>query len=114
MIESYTFGKIKVNGRTYKTDIRISAAGDVIPEWWRKQGHVAEVADVKNIVNEHTRFFVLGRGEPGMMKASPALKQFLEEKNINLIEEKSQKAAEIVNRLHSEGTPFAAGFHLTC
>ncbi len=114
VIQDYRFGKIKIDDITYTTDVKISPEGMVIPQWWRKRGHRVEIDDVKDILTDEVRILVLGKGKPGLMKASTELKQYLETRNITLVEEASSKAVQRVNKLFSDGIKCAAGFHLTC
>ena len=114
IIEEYHFGTIKIDGITYRNDIRISPSGRILPEWWRENGHRVEIEDVQDILEDGVEIFVLGKGKPGLMKASKALQKYLMERNIMLIEESSLKAVQRVNKLFADGNKFAAGFHLTC
>ncbi len=113
MIEQYSFGNIVVNSVRYTNDMKI-VQGKVVPEWWRKRGHSVDVDDVQDILKSGPDIVVLGKGSPGMMKATRALREFLKDRNIKLIEEKTTKAVETFNLLLKEGQDIAAGFHLTC
>ncbi len=113
MIEQYSFGNIVVNSVKYINDIKI-VQGKVISEWWRKRGHSVDVDDIQDILQSGPDIVVFGKGLPGLMKATRALREFLKEHNIELIEEKTTKAVETFNRLLKEGQNIAAGFHLTC
>ncbi len=114
IIEEYHFGKIKINGVTYRNDIRISPSGRILPQWWRIKSHRVEIEDLKDILDNDVEIFVLGKGKPGLMKASKDLKQYFVKKNILLVEESTSKAVLRVNKLFTSGKKFAAGFHLTC
>jgi hypothetical protein len=113
MIEDFSFGNIMVNGTTYTNDIKI-IQGKVIPAWWRKKGHQVSIDDIQDIIDAGPDILVLGKGKPGMMKSTPALCEFLKQKNIDLIEEKTSKAIKTFNRLFRQGKNVCAGFHLTC
>ncbi len=113
MIEAYRFGNIKVDGKNYTSDIKI-IGGRVISNWWRKTGHEVDVGDVADILNSDVDILVVGKGQPGMMKVSAALRDELERKGIKLIEKPTAEAYEEFNRLFSEGKKVAAAFHLTC
>ncbi len=113
MIEQYSFGNIVVNSVKYINDMKI-VQGKVVPEWWRQRGHFVDVDDIQDILQSGPDIVVLGKGSPGMMKATRALHEFLKDRNITLIEEKTTKAVETFNRLLKEGQNTAAGFHLTC
>ena len=114
MIEAYSFGRITIKGKLYTRDIQINSQGRVLPDWQRQKGHIVYKEDVLNILDSNTPLLILGKGEPGMMKASQALKQYLRQNQIELVEKPSSQAAELVNQLVKEKRPFAAGFHLTC
>lgn len=113
MIEQYSFGNIVVNSVRYTNDMKI-VQGKVVPEWWRQRGHSVDVDDIQDILKSGPDIVVLGKGSPGLMKATRALREFLKDRNIKLIEEKTTKAVETFNRLFKEGRNIAAGFHLTC
>ena len=113
MIENFSFGNIVVNGITYTNDIKI-IQGKVIPSWWRKKGHKVSIDDIQDIIDARPDILVLGKGKPGMMKSTPSLCEFLKQKHIDLIEEKTSKAVITFNRLFKQGKNVCAGFHLTC
>ena len=115
MIEEYKFGRIKINGRIFTRDILIKPDLTIITQWRRQSGHSVTPDDLDALLLAPLpEIIVLGQGDPGMMKASPALEDHLERLGIRLIQEKSLRAAEIVNNLVSADQTFAAGFHLTC
>ena len=113
MIEQYTFGNVVVNGVSFNNDIKI-IQGNVVSEWWRKSGHFVEVDDIQDILKSKPDILVMGKGQPGQMKSTDALRKFLAKNNIELIEEKTYEAVETFNRLFKEGKNVAAGFHLSC
>jgi hypothetical protein len=113
MIENFSFGNIVINGITYTNDIKI-IQGKVISSWWRKKGHQVNIDDIQDIIAAGPDILVLGKGKPGMMKSTPSLCEFLKQKHIDLIEEKTSKAIITFNRLFKQGKNVCAGFHLTC
>ena len=114
MIENYGFGRITIHGKTYTEDLQITPSRKIVPQWRREKGHRVDIDDVAGILDKNTRVLVLGKGKPGLMKASKELKAYLARNSIDLVEKPSAEAAEIVNQLANEDKPFAAGFHLTC
>ena len=56
----------------------------------------------------------VGKGSPGMMKASNDCLEWLEQNQIKVIEEATVEAVKTFNRLSKEGKNVAAGLHLTC
>ena len=113
MITEYSFGKIRVKGTWYNSDILIHQ-GDVIADWWRKDGHLCDVADLDLVLKAPPDIFILGKGNPGLMKATDNLQAYLKQRNIKLIEQPTREAAITFNRLFSQRQNIAAGFHLTC
>lgn len=102
-----------INGIHYTDDIKIIGK-KVVPDWWRKSGHRVEPADIADILAAEPDIIILGKGEPGQMRASQQLVDLLKEKNIELIEQSTKKAVATFNKLHQNGKNIAAGFHLTC
>jgi hypothetical protein len=51
---------------------------------------------------------------PGLMKATTELRKYLEQEDIQLIEEPTATAFKTYNKLYQEGKNVSAGFHLTC
>jgi len=112
MITQYDFGKIRVNGTWYQHDLRISDR-TVLPDWWRTNGHTCDVEDVADILADCPDILILGRGKPGMMQASSALKRYLQQHDIELIQQPTMEAVQTFNDLYGR-RKVAAGFHLTC
>lgn len=112
MISQYTFGKIRVNGRWHRHDLRISG-GTVLPDWWRKNGHVCDIDDVAELLADSPDTLIIGQGKPGLMRATEQLKHHLQHHNIELIEQPTADAVATFNRLY-KNKKVAAGFHLTC
>ena len=112
-IEHFSFGRIVVDGVAYTSDIKIMG-GKVIPGWWRKSGHKVEIEDIEEMIDAHPEFLVIGKGDPGLMQTSEALRERLKSNEIELIEEKTAKAVQTFNRLSQAGKAVFAGFHVGC
>ncbi len=113
MIENYRFGEIIIQGKRFTSDVKINLKKEVISPWWRRQGHVVELDDLEDLLKESPEVLILGQGDPGLMKASSTLKEFLKKKNIELIEMPTRLAIEEYNKL-KDRKRVVAGFHLTC
>ncbi|MCB2180626.1 MAG: hypothetical protein KQH63_01200 [Desulfobulbaceae bacterium] len=113
MIENYSFGKMTISGKTFSSDLKI-IAGKIIPDWWRKSGHLVEESDIHDILAAAPDYLVIGKGNPGIMKVGVKLSKQLAASGISLIEEPTARAITTFNRLTGEGKNVAAGFHLTC
>ena len=112
MIESYDFGRIVINGKRFGSDL-IIFADRVDGNWWRKEGHILSVDDVKKIVDAKPEVLVVGTGYSGLMKVPPQTERCLAPSGIELIAEKTEKACKIYNDL-SKSRKVVAALHLTC
>lgn len=113
MIESYRFGRLKISGRTYTSDVMVYDES-VNANWWRKKGHELCVSDIRQAVAEfNPQVIVVGTGKFGMMKILPETLRFLESLQIQLIFEKTMQAWQTYNRLANSGNVLGM-FHLTC
>ena len=113
MITEFSFGKIVVNGKTYKNDIKI-VNGQVISGWWRKNGHRVAVEDMTDVLEAEPEVVVIGKGSPGLLKSTTSLREYLAINHIQLIEKRTSKAIDVFNKLVQQGRKVAAGFHISC
>jgi len=81
MIESYDFGRIVINGRTYTTDV-IVLPDRVFSSWWRRAGHKLVPADLDEVVAARPDVLVVGTGYSGLMRVLPETETYLAEQNI--------------------------------
>jgi hypothetical protein len=112
MIDSYSFGRITINGKSYTSDI-ILLPDRVIPSWWRKEGHSLCLLDLEEISFEHYDAFIVGTGFFGAMKINDEVNKFMEKIGIKLFGEKTKDAV----RRYTEISPqikAVGAFHLTC
>ena len=113
MIESYNFGKIVVNGKVYTSDL-IIFNDSVMENWWRKEGHKLHIEDLREVVERKPEILVVGTGYFGFMKVPKDVKEFLAQKGIELISQKTGEACKTFNKLLSSKRKVAAALHLTC
>ena len=113
MITAFSVGRMVIDGVTYTNDVKI-IQNTVVPDWWRKSGHSVDVDDVHDILSYHPDILVIGKGDPGYMTTTPALRKVLEQKSIELIEDKTTKAIQLFNQTLKAGKRIAAGFHVAC
>ena len=113
MIESYRFGKIVINGKSYSSDVII--IGDhVKSNWWRREGHRLHIEDLEEVTSRDVEVLVVGTGYFGLMKVPEDVKRFLAEKGIEVIVQKTADACKTFNKLKDSGKKVAAALHLTC
>ena len=112
-IDSYSFGKIVIDGREHTSDC-IILEGTVIDSWWRKQGHVLSPDDLLPILEAKPDVLVVGCGAFGVMKVSEQTRQVLRDNHITLQALKTAQAVERFNELTDQEVNVAAALHLTC
>ena len=112
-VEDYRFGHIRINGQTYRNDVKIIQDA-VKPEWWRKNGHLVRRQDLSDILAAEPEILVIGKGASGQMALDKGLAEELEKEGIRLIAAPTAEAVSEFNRLSGENRRVAAGFHLTC
>ncbi|MEW6052374.1 MAG: Mth938-like domain-containing protein [Nitrospirota bacterium] len=111
-IEHYSFGRMSIGGTTYTSDL-IIYPGRVDASWWRKTGHMLEVADLQEVLAARPQVLLIGTGAHGLMKVPKETRDYLESRDIEVFVQKTDKAAELFNTLQTDKTVIAA-FHLTC
>jgi hypothetical protein len=113
LIEKYAFGSMRVGGRTYYTDIVITA--DAITEWWREEGHLVQPSDLVTILEKKPAVLVLGTGYSGGMQVSKETSELCRKQGVELIVGRTAMTLDIYNRIAGEGKrALVAAFHLTC
>jgi len=112
IIDSYRFGQIVVNGKTYTSDV-IIFPDRVNDNWRRKTSHQLHLDELSEAIAEKPEVLVVGTGASGLMEVLPEVEQRLEAQGIKLIAEPTGEACDIYNQLcHSQKV--VAALHLTC
>lgn len=111
-VDSYEFGAIVIDGRTYRTDLLIWP-GQLQADWWRLEGHLLQVPDVFEALAANPRVLVVGTGAYGNLAIDPELVAHLQDKGIDLIARPTREACQSLNELAGKRR-LAAALHLTC
>jgi hypothetical protein len=112
MIESYSFGYIVIDGKSYTSDV-IIFPNRVEDNWWRRRGHRLAPEDLKGVLAEEARILVVGTGRTGLMRVPPETLEYLTSRGFEVIVEKTGDAYQTYNRLAQQG-PVIAALHLSC
>ena len=110
-VDYYSFGSISINGTSYNADL-IVFPNKIETNWWRLQGHLLQIADIRKIFDISPEVLIIGTGDYGYMKVSDDILEELEKRNIKYFVEKSSKAIEIFNSCKEKNKVLA--IHLTC
>jgi len=112
-IEYYSFGEIIIDGARYRNDVIIH--GERIIEWWRKEGHLVQVEDLDEVLDDRPDILIIGTGYYGAMKVSPGVEGTCSELGIRLIAQTTQEAYRTHNELvENEKLRISTALHLTC
>jgi len=111
-IDSYTFGRIVVDGKSYDSDV-ILYKGTVYPNWLRMSGHLFQIDDIEKHLKKNPKKLLTGTGFSKMMKVNPEAKSYLKKASIEVIIESTSSAWKTFNSL-SDKEDVMAAFHLTC
>ncbi len=113
MIDTYTFGEIRIDGQRYSSDV-IIWPDHVKSPWWRARGHVLAADDLAEVLAAPPRVLVIGTGYYGRMTVPRETLSTLQAQGIELHVSQTRKAVDEFNRLARECADIVAAFHLTC
>lgn len=112
MIQSYSFGRIEINGQKYTSDV-IIFPDRVESNWWRKEGHSLHEEDIQGILEKKPDILVVGTGNSGLMTVPSKTRERIESAGIRLVVEPTEEACKTFNELIKRKKVVAA-LHLTC
>ncbi|MEA1965318.1 MAG: MTH938/NDUFAF3 family protein [Candidatus Aerophobetes bacterium] len=112
MIDSYEFGHIVIEGKSYTSDIIIYPQ-KIDAHWWRKEGHLLLPQDLKEVLEEKPEVLIIGTGDSGLMKVPPETLMYIKSKGIEAKVEPTRLACRLYNKVYSSRRTIAA-LHLTC
>jgi len=111
-IQSYRFGEIVIEGEKYGDDV-IVFADRVQAGWWRKEGHLLEVADLKEALEGEPEVLVVGTGTQQGMKVASEVVSHTKNAGIELLAFDTRMACQMFNELVGKRKVVAV-LHLTC
>jgi|Deesub1362B_J571_1020462.scaffolds.fasta_scaffold00683_10 hypothetical protein len=113
-IQSYSFGRICIDGVEYSNDVIVSQDYVINPKWWRKEGHNVHPEDIEDIIRANPEVVVFGMGSSGIMRVSKPVIEILRERNIDVIQQLTREAVQTFTKLAKEGKKVVLAAHLTC
>lgn len=111
-ITHYSFGKIVIEGKAYTSDV-IIYPDHVNPSWWRKEGHLLQKEDLKDIINSGLSTAIIGTGYYSTMRVPEETLDYLRSNDIETFIEDTQRAVKHYNEISGK-KPIVAALHLTC
>lgn len=112
-VEEYSFGYIRVSGKSYSRDL-IIYPDRVKEDWWRIEGHRLDLKDIEEVIQYKPKTLIVGTGAYGYMKVPKELIDELERRGIEVRVAKTSEACKIFNELVKRGVKAVAALHLTC
>jgi len=112
-VESYGFGRIRIDGKTYHEDL-IILPDRVLESWRRARGHELRLDDLKEVLEADIDCLVIGTGYYGMVKVLDEVAEYFEKKGVEVVIKPSREACEAYNERVDAGKRVALALHLTC
>jgi hypothetical protein len=112
-IDEYAFGKIRIGGNPYSSDL-ILYPDRVEQNWWRKKGHDLQIEDLSGLAGIPFDALIIGTGAHGAMQVAAEVEEWLDEQGIPWEAHPTGRACDRYNALVDEGKQVVAALHLTC
>jgi hypothetical protein len=113
-VESFSFGRVTIDGKTYSKDL-ILLHGNVISPWWRQAGgHLFAVEDLQEVIDAAPDVVVLGTGAYGLVRVKDDLVEAFQDAGTRVVSARTGEAVERLNQLLDQNQDVAAALHLTC
>ncbi len=113
IIEEYSFGRIRVAGKVYTSDVIIHP-DRVDSSWWREDGHYLVPEDLVDVLLEPPAILVIGTGYAGRMTVPAETFAELRGRGMQVLAAPTKDAVEEFNRLQRQHARVVAALHLTC
>lgn len=112
MIESYRFGVVVIDGEEYREDV-VVFPDRVMARWWRKEGHLLQLEDLKEALSDPPEVLVVGTGSQQCMEVAPEVVAHTRKAEIELMVFDTRSACRTFNDLVGRRRVVAV-LHLTC
>ena len=112
MIDKYTFGEFVIDGKLYKSNIKLIQ--DKAVECRHFDNHIIKIDDFNDLIEQKPKYIIIGTGESGLMNVPQEIIDHLEQNNIKPIIEKTGDAVNTYNKLLKENKKVCAILHNTC
>jgi hypothetical protein len=110
-IESYSFGRVTVDGSEETADV-IVLPERIVRNWRRRDGHSLVMEDLDEVLDELPGRLVIGTGADGRLHPDPVTLELLRRRGIEVESLPTDEAVRRFQELDPAAT--AAALHLTC
>lgn len=111
-IESFTFGNITIEGKTYTSDV-VVYPDRVETSWLREEEHRPQIREFFDIVKSEPEILIIGTGYAGVLSIPDQIRNYLTSKGIEVRVEKTKQAIEMFNELRNKEKVVAV-LHISC
>ena len=111
-IQRFRSGEVVIGGEPYTDDVVVFEDG-VRQRWWRKEGHLLQMDDLREALADEPEALIVGTGTDGCMKISPEVVAHTRQAGIELLQFDTRRACQTFNHLHGK-RKIVAVLHLTC
>lgn len=112
-IDAYSFGRIRIDGKDYASDVLVFA-GRVRDHWWRREGHSLCMEDLAEVLADPPALLVVGTGYYGRMRVPEETLAALRGLGVEVKACSTGDAVAELNRLQREAARVVGALHLTC
>jgi hypothetical protein len=111
-IQSYRFGEIVIEGKTYGDDVMVFA-DRVRAGWWRQEGHLLQVEDLREALEAEPEALIVGTGTQQGLRVASEVVSHTKQAGIELLAYDTRMACQMWNGLVGKRAVVAV-LHLTC
>ncbi len=108
-INSFHFGSLKINNKTYDNDMTVFWDGEMIQ---RESSHTFTKDELIDILVKGPEAVIIGTGTAGCVKIDKEAESLARSNNVEIIAKKTADAIDEFN--NSKNRKIAAVFHVTC
>ena len=112
MIDSYTFGEFVIDGKLYKSNVKLIQDKATACRYF--ENHIIKLDDFTDLVEQKPEYIIIGTGASGVVDVPQDIIDYIEEHNIKPIIEKTGDAVNTYNDLLKKGKKVCALMHNTC
>lgn len=104
---------MKIGGKVYERDLIITPTG-VLSPWWRREGHLLTLDDLREAIDAPVECAVIGTGYSGAVRVLDEVVKHFESKGVEVYVADTRRAVRTYNELVKLGRRVLGAFHLTC
>ena len=109
-INSFKFGEVTVEGKTYYSDVVVFWDGKVM---LRRKEHIFGMGEFLKILERKPTNIVIGTGVADMVRVAPEVVEVAKRKKVKLFVDKPENAVDIFNGLAKSRKKVVAVIHTT-